>query len=107
MLKEQSTFSIRNDSSFQRKGSNSVLASLTSNSVYRDSFPELAKLAAAALVIPMSTADCERGFSAMNKIKIQLWNSLKTETLDYLMISIEVKKREDFNFDRSADMWAA
>ena len=46
---------------FKEKGIDSVLASLTSNSVYRDSFPELAKLAAAALVIPMSTADCERG----------------------------------------------
>ena len=93
---------------FKEKTIDSVLASLTSNSVYRDSFTELAKLAAAALVIPMSTADCERGFSAMKRIKTDLRNSLKTETLDYLMrISIEGKDREDFNFDRSADMWAA
>ena len=93
---------------FKEKTIDSVLASLTSNSVYRDSFTELAKLAAAALVIPMSTADCERGFSAMKRIKTDLRNSLKTETLDYLMrISIEGKDREDFNFDRSADMWVA
>ena len=93
---------------FKGKDITSVLASLTSNSVYKDSFPELAKLAAAALVVPMSTADCERGFSSMNRIKTELRNSLKTETLDYLMrISIEGKEREHFNFDKSADMWAA
>ena len=42
---------------FKVKTIDSVLVSLTLNSVYRDGFTELAKLAAAALVIPMSTAD--------------------------------------------------
>lgn len=93
---------------FTKKTYYSVLSSLTSNTVLIATYPELSKLAAAALVVPMSTADCERGFSAMNRIKTDLRNSLKTETLDQLMrISIEGKEREYFNFNRAADMWAS
>ena len=53
-------------------------------------FPIMAELIARGLTIPVATADCERGFSAMNRIKTSPRNRLKTKTLEQLMfISIE------------------
>ena len=38
----------------------------------------------------MATADCERAFSTVNRVKTSLRNRLKTETLDSLLrISID------------------
>ena len=45
--------------------------------------PQTCKLA--ALTIPITTADCECGFSAVKRIKTCLRNRLKIETLDYLL----------------------
>ena len=42
----------------------------------------LTKLSTIAALIPVSTAECER---AMNRIKTELRNRLKTSTLDCLM----------------------
>ncbi len=53
-------------------------------------FLNLTKLSTIAALIPVSTAECERAFSAMNRIKVDLRNRLKTTTLNSLMrISIE------------------
>ena len=46
-----------------------LMSKLTSNAQLLDMFPNLSKLAAIGLVIPMSTADCERGFSVLGRIK--------------------------------------
>ena len=79
---------------------------LCNESVLRDMFPELAKLASIGALIPVSTAECERAFSAMNRIKTDLRNRLKTSTLDCLMrISIEGPCIAQFNFERAADIW--
>ena len=41
-------------------------------------------------MLPIATADCDRGFSAMNRIKTVTRNRLKTNTLEQLMfISIK------------------
>ena len=37
-------------------------------------FPQLSRLASIALIIPVSTAECERCFSSMNRIKTDLRN---------------------------------
>lgn len=37
-------------------------------------FPQLAKITAIGALIPVSTAECERTFSAMNRIKTELRN---------------------------------
>ena len=59
-----------------------------------------------AAIIPVSTAECERSFSAMKRIKTSLRNRLKTTTLDCLMrISIEGQCISTFNFERAADIW--
>ena len=55
---------------------------------------------------PVITAECERAFSSMKRIKTSLRNRLKTPTLDCLMrISIEGPPSTDFNFDKAADIW--
>ena len=51
------------------------------NSVY----PQLSCLANLALAIPISTADCERAFSTMKRLKTQIRNRLKSVTLDALL----------------------
>ena len=57
-------------------------------------------------MLPIATADCERGFSAMNRIKTVPRNRLKTNTLEQLMfISIEGPSPDKFDFGRAADKW--
>lgn len=48
-------------------------------------FPILAVAAERLLVIPVSTVDCERGFSLQNLIKTDIRNSLKPANLEHLM----------------------
>ena len=55
-------------------------------------------------MLPIATADSERGFSAMNGIKIIPRNRLKTNTLEQLMfISIEGPSADRYDFGRAAD----
>ena len=55
-------------------------------------FPNLAKLAAIGLLLPLSTVDCERGFSTFTRVKTNLRNRLASKTLNNLLvISIEVQ----------------
>ena len=58
----------------------------------------LATLAARLLVVPASTADCERGFSAVSCIKTSSHNRLATENLDYFML-INIKGEDIKHFD--------
>ena len=81
---------------------------LLTNPTMSSLFPHLAKLASIAIIIPVSTADCERGFSCMNRVKTDLRNRLKTETLDQLLrISIEGPPPRHYNFDRAATLWGS
>ncbi len=71
----------------------------------RQIFPIMSELLSRGLVLPIATADCERGFSAVNRIKTCPRNSLKTDTLEELMyISIEGPPLEEFNFEEAADI---
>ena len=66
----------------------------------RDMYPQLAKLASIAALVPVSTAECERSFSTMNWVKTALRNRMKTSTLDSLTrISIEGPPLPQFNFE--------
>ena len=69
----------------------------------KESFPKMAKLLAITATLPVGTADCERGFSEMNKTKTDLRNRMKTQTLDQLMrISVEGPPRKEFDFVSAA-----
>ena len=51
-------------------------------------FPNLTKLAAIGLVLPMSTVDCERGFSVLSRIKTDLRNRISSRILNDLMTKL-------------------
>ena len=72
---------------------------------HRDSFPNLQKLACAAIVVPVSTAACERGFSTQNRIKSTLRNRLYGDHLDNLKISMEGPPIDTFDFRRALDIF--
>lgn len=69
---------------------------------YQDIFPDFAKLASIALVIPVSSVLCERGFSTQNRIKNTRRSRLTDEHVDNLMlISIHGPPIQDFNFNEA------
>ena len=62
-------------------------------------FPNLTKLAAIGLVLPMSTVDCERGFSALSRIKTDLRNRLSSTILKNLM-TVTVEAPPNFHTNK-------
>ncbi|KAI8502634.1 hypothetical protein Bbelb_193360 [Branchiostoma belcheri] len=63
-------------------------------------------LASVLVVIPDSTADSERAFSTLNRVKTRLRSSLKNETLHQpLTISIDGTDTESFDFEEAATTW--
>ena len=69
---------------------------------HRDQFPTLIKLASFALTCPAQTADCERGFSAQNRIMTCLRNRLLPETQNKLLLV----KLGQANVHKALDLWA-
>ena len=83
-----------------------VMTRLSTNPTLHQMYPELSKLAQICLVIPVSTADCERGFSAMARVKTKLRNQMKNSTLNHcLRILIEGPPIETFDFEKVLDTW--
>ena len=81
------------------------LQNLAFNNTLKDLFPQLSRLASIALIIPVSTAECERCYSSMNRIKIDLRNRLNTSTLCQIMrIDLEGGELEKFDFVKAAEM---
>ena len=85
-----------------------MITAMVTDSNLKDMYPELTKLATIAAILPVSTASCERAFSAMKRVKTELHNRMKTSTLDQLMrISIEGLPMDSFDFEKAADLWGA
>ena len=75
---------------------------------HKDVIPNLIILAELALILPIHTADCERGFSKQNLIKSKSRNRIGDAALNRLMlISIEGKPLEEFDFVESLSVWKA
>ena len=53
---------------------------------YSDVYPDLCKLASIAVIIPVSSAPCEKGFSHQNVLKNKLRNRLNPDRLNRLMM---------------------
>lgn len=51
-----------------------------------DSIPNLKRVLSTLLTLPMSSVDCERGFSQMKLIKTRLRNSLSESALNMAML---------------------
>ena len=80
---------------------------IVSRKPVQELFPLVTMLYSRAVAFPVSTADCERAFSAMNRIKTDLRGRLKTTTLEKLMfISLEGPDRMDFDYAAATDKWA-
>ena len=59
------------------------------------------------LTIPASTADCERGFSAMKRIKTDWRCSLATSTLaDLMCILLECSPIDLYDPSKACNLWA-
>ncbi len=73
---------------------------------FSDMFPQMAMLISIALIIPVSSVPCERGFSVTNRIKTKLRNRLQIPTVDILLrISIEGPPTDQFDFSRALNQY--
>ena len=89
------------------KTADAVMGILVSDTSLSFLYPYLSKIASIALTLPVSTADCERGFSTMNRIKTDRRTRLNTPTLDKLIrISSEGPNIDSFDFDTAVSVWA-
>ena len=74
-------------------------------------YPNVYKLITLALTMPVSTVDCERGFSKHNLIKTGMRARLQTENVSTLIkMSIntpELSHMDDFNFARAFEIWCS
>ena len=83
-----------------------VLQMLLQNVTLKSMYPNLSTLAAICQVLPVTTVDCERAFSAMKRIKSRLRSTMKTKTLNHLLlISIEGPELDKFDFNRALQTW--
>ncbi len=74
-----------------------------------DMYPNVSSLYEIALVLSISSIDCERGFSAQNLIKSRLRSSVKEETMQHLLkVKLEGPSTENmaqFNFGKALCAW--
>lgn len=71
-------------------------------------YPVVGYLGRRLLVLPVSTVDCERGFSRQNLIKTDLRSSLKIESFSNIMILyIEGPTSESFPYEDAFNMWSS
>ena len=75
---------------FSSSSLSEVLTSITTNETLKAGFPNLERLAALAMVLPVTTATVERSFSNMKLVKTRLRSWLGEDTLDQaLRVCIE------------------
>ena len=96
---------------FAEASTSEVMTTISSDASYSSLYPTLSKLAGITLTLPVSTAHVERGFSTtscMKRIKTDLRNRLKTETLDKLIrLSSEGPSLKIFDYEAAVDLWAS
>ncbi|XP_053386200.1 uncharacterized protein LOC128550685 [Mercenaria mercenaria] len=74
----------------------------------KDVYPSAAEAAERFLLAPVSTVDCERGFSKQNLIKTCLRSRMSAMCLDRLIrISVEGPEISQFPFDKAFKKWAS
>ena len=74
----------------------------------KEAFPALTKLLQIALTIAVSTAQCERSFSALKRIKTYLRSTMSEQRLvDLAVLSIERDLSRKLSMDTIVDHFAA
>ena len=84
------------------------LKELASNDMIKTLFPNLSKIGAICLSIPVTTASVERSFSQMKLIKTRLRSSLNDKSLSNLMkIALESPDHEltDSHLEEVVNVW--
>jgi len=75
---------------------------------FKAAFAELYRLGVIAICLPVSTASCERSFSAPRHIKTWVRNSMSNEKLDSVsIVAIEREKAQSLDNDKVTDGFAA
>ena len=74
---------------------------------YSNIYPDFALLASIALVIPVSSAPCERGFSQQNILKSKLRNRLNPDRLNRLLMIRLNEPDENLDFIAAAQAFGA
>ena len=73
-------------------------------------YPALSLVAAVGLVIPATTVDCDRGFSAVGRIKTKLRTQLTGLSLENILFIVcegpQTPGIGNFNFDEAVTCWA-
>lgn len=81
---------------------------LTDKSV-TDSYPNVCLLLKVCLILPVSSADCERGFSRYNLIKTKPRNRLDPATVNTLMMltadTPSLQNMDQVEFSKAFDIW--
>ena len=93
----------------EKKPMDNVINILAELSPLRSAFPNVFKLIQISLTISVSTAECERCFSALKRIKTYLRSTMSNERLAYIMaiLSIEREIAKEIPFDLIVDKFAA
>ena len=74
---------------------------------FEEEYPDFVVLTKIALIIPVSSAPCERGFSVQNALKTKVPNRLNPGRLNRLMyIKLAGPNIEHFDFTTAARMFA-
>ena len=72
-----------------------------------DAYPELCKAYAIPVAIPISSASCERSFSALKRVKTRIRSSMVQERLEgLLLMAVEQMILLSLNKDRLIDLFA-
>ena len=75
---------------------------------FKAAFPNLVKLLQLSLTIVVSTAECERPFSALKRIKSYLRSTMSTQRVSNLtVLSIERELSETLSLDEVINLFAA
>ena len=77
-------------------------------SPFKSAFPNLFKLIQISLTISVSTAQCERCFSALKRIKTYLHSTMNNERLaNVAILSIESEIAKQISLEAVVDIFAA
>nr|XP_033476284.1 zinc finger protein 862-like [Epinephelus lanceolatus] len=91
---------------FRDKTNTGLWQMLLMKDPYKQEFKNILELVKIMLVLPISAAQCERGFSAQNWIKNSTRSSLAVSTTEDLMrISLEGPSVEEFDPTPAVDCW--
>ena len=92
--------------SFQDKSYSDLWQLLLSKEPYKSDFCNVLHLVELMLVLPISSAECERSFSAQKRIKSDARSSLSVQRLsDLILISSEGPELSDFDPNDSVAKW--